>query len=83
LHELLLENRHEAVDAGLAPLSEKLAWKAWKIASLSRKMMNMGNGKLKNSIVNKLFKGWTTHRSKLHFSQKTFNELWEERKGKG
>ncbi|MEJ7826630.1 MAG: LutB/LldF family L-lactate oxidation iron-sulfur protein [Segetibacter sp.] len=80
LHELLLENRHEAVDAGMAPLTEKIAWKAWKIASLNRKMMNMGNGKLKNSIVNKLFKGWTAHRTELNFSQKTFNQLWEERK---
>ncbi|MBA4140093.1 MAG: iron-sulfur cluster-binding protein [Segetibacter sp.] len=80
LHELLLENRHEAVDAGMAPLTEKIAWKAWKMASLNRKMMNMGNGKLKNSIVNKLFKGWTAHRSNLNFSQKTFNQLWEERK---
>jgi L-lactate dehydrogenase complex protein LldF len=45
-------------------------------------MMNMGNGKLKNRIVNKIFKGWTTHRSDLNFSQKTFNEMWQERKGK-
>lgn len=82
LHELLLENRHEAVDAGIAPLSEKLAWKVWKIASLNRKMMNMSNGRMKNSIVNKIFKGWTTHRSELNFSQKTFNEMWVERKGK-
>ena len=82
LHELLLENRHEAVDAGIAPLSEKLAWKIWKTSSLNRKMMNMGNGKLKNRIVNKIFKGWTTHRSDLNFSQKTFNEMWQERKGK-
>jgi L-lactate dehydrogenase complex protein LldF len=80
LHELLLENRHEAVDAGMASLSEKMAWKAWKMASLNRKMMNMGNGKLKNIIVNKLFKGWTAHRSNLNFSRKTFNQLWEERK---
>ena len=82
LHELLLENRHEAVEAGIAPLSEKLAWRVWKTSSLNRKMMNMGNGKLKNRIVNKLFKGWTTHRSGLNFSQKTFNEMWLERQSK-
>ncbi len=81
LHELLLENRHEAVDSGMAPITEKMAWKAWKMASLNRKMMNMGNGKLKNTIVNKLFKGWTAHRSNLNFSPKTFNQLWQERKG--
>lgn len=79
LHELLLENRHESVTEGLAPFSEKMAWKLWKLASLKRSMMNMGNGNLKNKVVNGLFKGWKQHRSELEFSAKTFNELWKER----
>lgn len=80
LHELLLENRQEAVDSGSATLTEKLAWKVWKKASLSRKMMNMGNGKIKNFVVNKLFKAWTAHRSDLNFAEKTFNEQWREKR---
>jgi len=80
LHELLLENRKEAVEFGMAPLGEKIAWKAWKTASLNRKMMNMGNGKMKNRVLNKIFKSWTSSRSNLNFSQKTFNEMWAERK---
>jgi len=79
LHELLLENRHEAVDEGLSSFGEELAWKVWKIASLRRGMMNTGNGKLKTKVVNSLFKGWKQNRSELQFSQKTFNELWKER----
>ncbi|MES2890957.1 MAG: LutB/LldF family L-lactate oxidation iron-sulfur protein [Bacteroidota bacterium] len=79
LHELLLENRHEAVEEGLSPMSEKIAWKIWKVASLRRGMMNLGNGPLKNKVVNGLFKGWKQHRSELEFSPKTFNELWKER----
>jgi L-lactate dehydrogenase complex protein LldF len=79
LHELLLENRHDAVVKGDSTLAERLAWKAWQTASLHRKMLNLGNGKIKNWVVNKIFKGWTTHRSDLDFSQKTFNELWAER----
>lgn len=82
LHELLLENRHESVEFGMAPLSEKVAWKVWKMASLNRMLMNMGTGKMKNFVVNKAFKAWTAHRSDLNFSQKTFNQLWDERKGK-
>jgi len=78
LHELLLENRHESVEEGDSNLSERIAWKVWKRASLNRNMMNMGNGKLKNWVVNKVFKGWTTHRSDLDFSLKTFNEMWKE-----
>ncbi|HRH50047.1 MAG TPA: LutB/LldF family L-lactate oxidation iron-sulfur protein [Panacibacter sp.] len=81
LHELLLENRHEAVVKGESTLSERLAWKAWRQSSLNRSMMNMGNGKLKNWVVNKIFKGWTTHRSELNFSEKTFNQMWKEQKG--
>jgi L-lactate dehydrogenase complex protein LldF len=79
LHELLLENRHEAVDSGSASWTEKIAWKVWKKSSLNRTMMNMGNGKIKNWAVNKLFKGWTAHRGDLDFSAKTFNEMWKER----
>ena len=79
LHELLLENRHESVEEGLTTFTEKMAWKIWKMASLKRSMMNMGNGTIKNKVVNSLFKGWTKHRSNLDFSQKTFNEMWKER----
>jgi L-lactate dehydrogenase complex protein LldF len=41
-------------------------------------MMNMSNGKVKNWVVNKMFRKWNRHRSDLNFSQKTFNQMWEE-----
>lgn len=81
LHELLLENRYEAVEEGYASWSEKLAWKAWKKASLNRGLMNMGSGKMKNWVVNRAFKAWTAHRDKLDFSAKTFNERWKSERG--
>jgi len=40
--------------------------------------MNLGNAKIKNWMINKLFKGWVAHRSDLHFPEKTFNQLWKE-----
>jgi L-lactate dehydrogenase complex protein LldF len=83
LHELLLENRHEAVAEGNSSLAERIAWKMWKQASLSRKMMNLANGNIKNKVVNKIFKGWTQHHSSLNFSAKTFNEMWQEKQGSG
>lgn len=79
LHELLLENRYEAVAQGQSSLSERVAWKAWKQASLHRSMMNIGNGALKNKVVNTIFKAWTAHRDRLAFSPKTFNEMWKEK----
>ncbi|MEO8568532.1 MAG: LutB/LldF family L-lactate oxidation iron-sulfur protein [Ginsengibacter sp.] len=79
LHELLLINRKESVEEGFTTFSEKTAWKLWRLASMKRGMMNMGNGKLKNKVVNKLFKDWNKYRSDLEFSKKTFNEMWKER----
>src|SRR6187551_68756 len=78
LHELLLENRHEAVDDGNSSFSERMGWKAWKRGMLKRKWMNMAKGKTKNWIVNTLVKGWTEHRGPLHFPEKSFNEMWKE-----
>ncbi len=81
LHELLLDNRHEAVIEGNPSWSEKIAWKVWKQASLKRNLMNMGNKKMKDWMVNKVFKAWTAHRADLDFSQKTFNQQWKEKHG--
>jgi L-lactate dehydrogenase complex protein LldF len=78
LHQLLLDNRKESVEQGMTTFSEKMAWKIWKTASLKRGMMNMGNGGLKTKVVNTLFKDWNKHHAPLHFSKKTFNEMWKE-----
>lgn len=79
LHELLLDNRAQSVEEGRTTLTERMAWKMWKLASLKRGMMNMGNGSLKNRVVNGIFKDWKKHRGDLDFSPKTFNEMWKER----
>jgi L-lactate dehydrogenase complex protein LldF len=79
LHELLLENRHEAVEEGAYPFAEKMAWKFWKQAMLRRGMMNMGSGKIKTWVVNTFVKDWKKHRSELDFPEKSFNQLWKER----
>jgi L-lactate dehydrogenase complex protein LldF len=75
---MLLDNRHEAVLQGMSSMGERLAWKFWKIASLNRSLLNMGNARLKNWVVNRVFKGWTANRSDLDFAGKTFNEWWKE-----
>ena len=82
LHELLLDNRAVSVTEGQASFTERAAWKIWKLASLNRGLMNMGNGALKNKVVNSIFTGWTATRAELNFSGKTFNQLWTERNPK-
>ena len=81
LHELLLENRNESVVEGMTPFSEKMAWKIWKIASLKRGLMNMGNGNLKTKMVSRIFKNWDKYHAPLEFSKKTFNQMWKEQRG--
>lgn len=78
LHELLLENRRTSVNIGEADFSEKFAWKLWKQASLSRALMNQGKAPIKNWVVNKMMKGWSSQRAPVVFPKKTFNQLWKE-----
>ncbi len=79
LHELLLDNRKASVQEGQHAFAENMAWKIWKLSSLKRSIMNLGNGNIKNKIVNSIFKGWKANRSELDFSKKTFNEMWMDR----
>ncbi len=81
LHELLLENRHEAVEEGHSDFAERMAWKMWKQAMLRRSMMNMGSSKIKNWVVNGLLKGWKEHRSEMEFPKKSFNQQWKDKYG--
>jgi L-lactate dehydrogenase complex protein LldF len=79
LHELLLENRNEAVEGGHNTFTEKIAWKMWKQAMLRRSWMNMANGSTKSWVVNSLLTGWKESRGTLDFPQKSFNQLWKEK----
>ena len=81
LHELLLENRHEAVDEGNSSLAERMAWKMWKQGMLRRKWMNIAGSATKEWVVNSLVKGWKEQRGKMLFPKKSFNQLWKEKYG--
>ena len=81
LHELLLENRHEAVNEDDSSFVERTAWKMWKQGMLRRKWMNMAGGTTKNWVVNSLLKGWKQHRGNMEFPKKSFNQLWREKYG--
>jgi len=80
LHELLLDNRKKSVEQNLTTLTERTAWKMWRIASQRRSLMNMSNGPMKSNMIALLFPSWGKQRGKLAFSKKTFNELWKERR---
>lgn len=81
IHEMLLENRHIAIEDKLGNFQESMSWKAWKLAMLNRRLINVANGNMKNKVVNNLFKdSWVSNRAELNFPAKSFNEMWKERK---
>ncbi|HMG66416.1 MAG TPA: LutB/LldF family L-lactate oxidation iron-sulfur protein [Chitinophagaceae bacterium] len=81
LHELLLENRHEAVQENDSGFGERIAWKMWKQAMLHRNLMNMGSSKIKNWMVNKFLTAWKKHRGEIEFPKRSFNQMWREKYG--
>jgi L-lactate dehydrogenase complex protein LldF len=82
LHELLLENRKEAVSENKTTFAEKMAWKFWKKAMMHRWMLNSASGSTKSWVVNTFGKEWTKHRTDLKFPEKSFNQLWKEKNKK-
>lgn len=82
LHELLLENRHEAVEEGNSVFAERVTWKMWKQAMLRRSWMNMVNGNTKGWFINKVAKAWTNERGELDFPKRSFNEQWKKKYNK-
>ena len=82
LHELLLENRAEAVESGASSFAERTAWKMWKQAMLHRPMLNLAPGRVKGWVVNTFVKDWKRGRGEIKFPAKTFSQQWQERKKK-
>jgi len=83
IHEMLLENRHIAVEDNLNGFGEHAVWALWERAMLSRTMLNLASANMKGKVVNKLFEDtWVKHRTPLRFAEKSFNKMWKERQGK-
>lgn len=80
--QILLLNRREAVSRGYYNKLERQGFKIWQWAMKHRWTMNVGGGKLKRTSAKLALAGaWGKHRSSLPFADKTFNELWKERRG--
>ncbi|HEX5024903.1 MAG TPA: lactate utilization protein LutB domain-containing protein, partial [Agriterribacter sp.] len=69
----------QSVRADYRSRSEKIGWALWKRACLSRSVMNMTNGSVKNFVINLLLrKSWGDNRTLPEFAPKTFNQLWKQ-----
>lgn len=82
IHKLLLYNRRDTVAAGQVSKTENMMWFFWKGAMLKRSKMDKGGAKLKNFMLRQFFrKSWGERRELPAVTQKSFNQLWRERKG--
>jgi len=82
IHKLLLLNRKESVEKGMTSKAENWVWFFWKGAMLKRTKMDKGGAKVKNFMLKQFFKkGWGDRRELPQVAQKSFNQIWRERKG--
>ncbi len=82
IHKLLLLNRKQSIDKGLSLKTENWVWHFWKKAMLKRSKMEKGGPKVKNFMLKQFFKKqWGERRDLPVIAQKSFNQIWKERRG--
>jgi L-lactate dehydrogenase complex protein LldF len=80
LHELLLENRSKSVVENHGSVLEKMAWKGWKLASMSRTFTDIAGGGVKNFAMRAFFRqAWGKDREIPVFAKKSFSQQWQEK----
>jgi|GEM_PF-886844 len=79
---LLLQKRNTFIKSGLASKKDNISYYFWKNAMLKRSTMEKGGAKFKNFMLRQFFKkGWGNRREFPAVADKSFNQLWRERKG--
>jgi L-lactate dehydrogenase complex protein LldF len=81
LHNHLLRNRRDIINAGVVKSGEKLMWFTWKKMMMNRKTLNKGVS-VKNFMLKQFFRSaWGERREFPKVVEKSFNQLWRERFG--
>jgi L-lactate dehydrogenase complex protein LldF len=81
IHNHILRNRHESLVQGFEKTGEKFAWYTWKKFMLSRKTLNRPAA-IKNFTFKQFYKSeWGESREFPKIAEKSFNQLWREKKG--
>ena len=80
IHKMLLLNRRDAVEEGIAGKAEKIGWAGWKKGMMKRSMMDMLSGGWKNRLLKMFFKKtWGDTRSLPEVAPKSFSKQWKEK----
>lgn len=81
LHEQLIYNRNSSIRMKNYSMSEGFIMKGWHSLLASRKNMDMLSSKWKNTVLNKFYTDkWGKGRKMPVISEKSFREIWEERR---
>lgn len=81
IHKMLLLNRKDAAERNSNSKIEKIGWSLWKSNMLKRSKMDRFGGKIKNFMLQTLFKKvWGKYRSMPTIAKKSFSRIWEEKK---
>ncbi len=79
ISKMLLLNRRDAVEEGLAPASEAKMWKGYTKAVKKRSWIDFFGGRFKNFIMRNFFKkAWGEKRELPTFPKKSFSKQWKE-----
>lgn len=81
IHNILLLNRRQSVDMGLADKQEQTTFMLWKKAMKSRTLLNLAPASIKNFVLKQVLKDtWSKRREPLKLPPKSFQQLWKERR---
>ncbi|MFT2010754.1 LutB/LldF family L-lactate oxidation iron-sulfur protein [Pontibacter sp. 13R65] len=81
IHNLLLLNRKQSVEMGMADKQETTAFKLWTKAMKSRRLLNLAPASIKSYVLKYVLKDtWSKRREPLVVAPKSFNQLWKERR---
>lgn len=79
IQKMLLLNRKDAVDEGLAPAAEEKLWNGYTTVVKKRRWLDFFGGRFKNFIMRYFFKNaWGDKRDLPEFAPKSFSKQWRE-----
>lgn len=81
LHELLLYNRNDSVKEKFTKRSERWVFKGFKVVMKHRRYLDWPSGNRKNKLMKRyVAKAWGPRRTLPVLAEKSFSQLWEERR---